>query len=60
MDTLINFLTINGSLSKEMLFDRPFTDINQNGVVGVFKDEDTGKILSIIDRFNQTSTYSLT
>jgi type I restriction enzyme R subunit len=55
IDTLINFLTINGSLSKEMLFDRPFTDINQNGVVGVFKDDDTGKILSIIDRFNQTS-----
>ncbi len=54
IDTLINFLTINGSLSKEMLFDRPYTDINQNGVVGVFKD-DTRKILSIIDRFNQTS-----
>lgn len=52
IDTLINFLTINGFLSKEMLFDRPFTDINQNGVVGVFKDEDTAKILTIIDSFN--------
>lgn len=53
IDTLINFLTINGTIDKAMLFDRPFTDINQNGVVGVFKDDDAGRILGIIDKFNE-------
>jgi len=38
-----------------MLFDRPFTDINQQGVSGVFKDEDTVKIISIIDGFNRST-----
>lgn len=53
IDTLINFLTVNGTIDKTMLFDRPFTDINQNGIVGVFKDDDALKIISIIEKFNE-------
>ena len=53
MDTLINFLTQNGTIDKNMLFERPFTDIDQQGVLGVFKDEDAVKIIQIIDGFNQ-------
>lgn len=58
MDTLINYLTKNGTIDRSMLFDRPFTDINQQGVSGVFKDEDTVKIISIIDGFNQSSNIA--
>ncbi len=55
IDTLINFLTQNGHIDKNMLFERPFTDLNQQGVLGVFKDDDAVKIISIIDGFNQNS-----
>jgi type I restriction enzyme R subunit len=58
MDTLINYLTNNGTIDRSMLFDRPFTDINQQGVSGVFKDEDTVKIISIIDVFNHSSNIA--
>lgn len=58
IDTLINFLTINGTIDKAMLFDRPFTDINQNGVSGLFKDEDIFRIIKIIDGFNQSSNIA--
>lgn len=53
INTLINFLTQNGTINKNMLFERPFTDIDQQGVLGVFKDEDAVKIIHIIDGFNQ-------
>ena len=53
MNTLINFLIKNGTINRSMLFERPFTDINQNGVSGVFKDEDASRIIKIIDGFNQ-------
>ena len=53
MDTLINYLAQNGTINREMLFERPFTDINQNGVLGVFKDEDATRIIKIIDGLNQ-------
>jgi len=55
MDTLINFLTQNGTIDKSMLFDRPFTDIDQQGVLGVFQDEDAQKIIRIIDGFDQNA-----
>jgi type I restriction enzyme R subunit len=58
MNTLINYLTSNGTINRSMLFDRPFTDINQQGVSGVFKDEDTVKIINIIDGFNQSSNIA--
>ena len=54
MNTLINYLTQNGSIDKSMLFDRPFTDINQGGVLGLFQEEDAFKIIKIIDGLNQS------
>lgn len=53
MNTLIDYLTQNGSIDRTILFDRPFTDIHQNGVLGVFKNDDATKIISIIDQYNQ-------
>lgn len=52
MNTLINFLTINGTIDRNMLFERPFTDINQNGVSGVFENEDAIRLIKIIDGYN--------
>lgn len=54
MDTLINYLMQNGTIDKVKLFDRPFTDINQNGVLGVFEEKDAVKIINIIDVYNQS------
>jgi type I restriction enzyme R subunit len=53
INALIDFLTKNGRINRGMLFDRPFTDINQNGVSGVFEDDDARLIIKIIDGFNQ-------
>jgi len=53
MNTLIDYLTENGTINKNVLFDRPFTDINHHGVLGVYKDDDALKIIQIIDGFNQ-------
>ncbi len=51
MDTLINYLTNNGTIDRSMLFDWLFTDINQQGASDAFKDEDMVEIISIIDRY---------
>jgi len=55
IDALVDYLTQNGTIAKPMLFDRPFTDIDQNGILGIFEEEDAVKIIKIIDGFNQTS-----
>lgn len=58
INALIDFLTKNGTINRSMLFERPFTDINQNGVSGVFEDDDARLIIKIIDGFNQQSNIA--
>jgi type I restriction enzyme R subunit len=54
MDTIINFFSVKGIIDSEMLFEPPFTDINTSGVMGVFDEEETRKVISIIERVNGT------
>ena len=55
MDTLINFFTVKGVISEEMLFDRPFTDLHASGIMGVFEEAVANKIISIIEKVNETA-----
>ena len=38
-----------------MLFEPPFTDVNDQGLLGVFDDADAGKIIRIIDGINENA-----
>jgi type I restriction enzyme R subunit len=51
INTLIDYLCQNGTIDKDMLFDKPFTNIDDQGVAGVFPQQ-AGKIISIIDGIN--------
>jgi len=56
LNTIISYLTTNGTIDKAMLFEPPFTDINDQGLIGVFKDEaDVVKIVRIIDDINNNA-----
>jgi len=52
INTIISYLTKNGTIDKSMLFEPPFTDVNDQGLMGVFDDADTVKIIRIIDEIN--------
>jgi type I restriction enzyme R subunit len=49
---IISYLTKNGVIDKKMLFEAPFTDVNDQGLLGVFSDADAKRIIRIIDRVN--------
>ena len=55
IDTIISYLTTNGVIDKAMLFEPPFTDVNDQGITGVFDDADVVKIVSLIDRVNNNA-----
>ena len=55
MDTIINFFTVKGIIEPSMLFEPPFTDINTSGIMGVFDERTSTKIISLIDRINHTA-----
>lgn len=39
-----------------MLFEPPFTYMNDQGLMGIFDDNDAYKVISIIERINENAT----
>ena len=58
INNIISFLTQNGTIDKAMLFEPPFTNINDQGITGVFDDAQVGKIVRIIDAVNSNADKS--
>jgi type I restriction enzyme, R subunit len=52
IDTIINFLTVKGEIDPNMLFEAPFTDMNHDGISGVFNDTAAREIITIIKSIN--------
>lgn len=56
IQNIITYLTKNGTIEPSMLFEPPFTDMNDQGLMGVFEDADAHKVISIIERINENAT----
>ena len=52
---IISFLEKNGVIEKRMLFEPPFTDMHDQGLLGVFDDAEATKIISIVDSINRNA-----
>ncbi|THD66438.1 DUF4145 domain-containing protein [Robertkochia marina] len=55
IQNIISFLTKNGTIEPSMLFEPPFTDMNDQGLLGVFEDGDAHKVISIIEGINENA-----
>lgn len=55
INNIIDFLTVNGTIDKAMLFESPFTDINDQGLLGVFDADEASRIIHIIDDINNNA-----
>ncbi|MDF2456214.1 MAG: Type site-specific deoxyribonuclease [Cytophagaceae bacterium] len=56
LNTIISYLTKNGTIDKAMLVESPFNDRHDQGIFGVFEDEaQVEKVISIIDRINENA-----
>ena len=55
IQTIISHLTKNGTIDPSMLFEPPFTDMNDQGLMGVFDDASSHKIISIVESINENA-----
>lgn len=55
IQNIITYLTKNGTIEPSMLFESPFTDINDRGLNGVFEDDSAYKIISIVEHVNENA-----
>lgn len=56
INRIINFLSVKGTIDNKMLFDMPFTEINHEGITGVFPVEQATKVISILNKINANAT----
>lgn len=55
INKIIQYLTKNGRIEKRMLFEPPFTEQHQDGVIGIFDDAQASKIISIVQEVNENA-----
>jgi type I restriction enzyme R subunit len=53
IDSVINYLTEKGIIEPEKLFEPPFTEINDQGLLGVFDEEKADELINIIRDINE-------
>ena len=52
INSIISYLSSNGTIDKKMLFEAPFTNIHHQGLFGVFDDAVAIKVIKLIDSVN--------
>ena len=55
VDTIIQYLSVNGTIDAAALFSPPFSDISPNGLIAVFNEEQSSEIVSLLDRVNRNA-----
>jgi type I restriction enzyme R subunit len=55
LNLIIQYLATNGVISSEKLFEPPFTEVNGNGLLGVFNHETAEDIVKTINMINLRS-----
>jgi type I restriction enzyme R subunit len=58
VNLLIQYLTTNGVITAEKLFEPPFTEINSNGLLGVFGQTQAQEVVQLINDINQKAMVS--
>jgi type I restriction enzyme R subunit len=52
IDTIVNFFIAKGGVEPARLFESPFTDLDSGGMLGVFDEGTSGKIIALVERVN--------
>ena len=52
LDEVVEYLVKNGVMEPKAMFDSPFTNINDQGVLGVFGEDTSKKIIEVVRHIN--------
>ena len=55
LETIKKFITKNGKIDPEKLYDAPFKNYHSMGIDGIFSEEQTDKIFQIVKGFNKAN-----
>jgi type I restriction enzyme R subunit len=58
VNTIIDFLNKNGVLDTKMLTQSPFNTLNDNGIFGIFNDDENKiyKVIQLVNTINSNAS----
>ena len=54
MENIIDYLTQNGVMNPDLLYESPFSDSHSSGLDGVFNDHEADDLVALVRSFNET------
>jgi type I restriction enzyme R subunit len=54
MNTIINYLAVNGIIEPSKLFEPPFTDVSSTGM-DIFDKGTAGRIIELVEQVNRNA-----
>ena len=58
VENIIDYLTQNGVINPGLLYEPPFTDLYDEGLDGVFNDDEADDLVTLVRSFNKTVNHS--
>ncbi|MCF6251087.1 MAG: DEAD/DEAH box helicase family protein [Methylococcaceae bacterium] len=55
LDEIVEYLVRNGTMEPKVMFDTPFTHINDQGIAGVFDKEMSKKVVELVRHVNENA-----
>ena len=55
LNEVIEYLVKNGTMEPKVMFDTPFTLINDQGIAGVFDEDASKKVIELVRHVNENA-----
>jgi len=55
LDQVVDYLVKNGTMEPKAMFDTPFTHINDEGLSGLFDDDESARVVRLVRRVNKNA-----
>lgn len=55
LEQIVDYLVKNGTMEPKAMFETPFTHINDQGIAGVFSEDESKKVIELIRHINQNA-----
>jgi len=52
LNQIVDYLVKNGTMNPKVMFDTPFTHINDQGISGVFDNDSSQKVIELVRHIN--------
>lgn len=58
VNTIIDYLAESGTIENKILFEKPFTDINDQGIAGLFNQKESSDIIGVLTQINHNAFFA--